>query len=628
MTERPTYRGGNHPAALTGVQPGRGMGPRGGHGPGMMRTIEKAQDPRRTLLRLAGYLRPFLGAVIAAMVLVILGTALSLAGPYLQGKAIDAWVAGQFGPVLTRILLAMAGIYVVSWAGEVAQGYIMAGVSQKMLRGLRRDLFEHAQSLSLSYFDTHPHGDLMSRLTNDIESINMVLSMGFARIVADIITLGGVVVLMFIMDWRLALVAMIILPLMLLFTATIARRTRKGFRGLQSQLGTLNGMMEETITGERVVQAFGQEKAAIQSFDVLNTQVRDTGSKAQLLSMLVPPMMTVLSNADIALIAGAGGWLALQGLATVGTIAAFVGYARRFANPLRQIADLYNSLQSALAGAERVFQILDEKPEIADAPHAVVLDQVRGEVEFDHVDFGYAPGVPVLRDVSLRANPGQTIALVGPTGAGKTTIVNLLSRFYDIQSGAIRVDGYDVRSVAKDSLRRQLGVVLQDTYLFTGTVMENIRYGQLEASDAEVMAAAHLANADGFIRRLPKGYQTELSERANNLSQGQRQLLAIARAVLADPRILVLDEATSSVDTRTEIVIQQALLRLMEGRTAFVIAHRLSTIRKADLVLVINDGQIIERGTHEELLAARGFYHHLYMSQFRGVETREAVAAS
>ncbi len=627
MTERPTYRGATNPSALTGAQPGRGMGPRGGHGPGMARTIEKAQDPRGALLRLAGYLRPYLGAVIAAMALVILGTALSLAGPYLQGKAIDAWVSGQFGAVLTRILITMAGVYLVSWGGDIAQGFIMAGVSQRMLRGLRRDLFEHLQALSLSYFDAHPHGDLMSRLTNDIESINMVLAMGFARIVADLITLVGVVALMFVMDWRLALVAMIILPLMLAFTATIAKRTRKGFRGLQSQLGTLNGLMEETITGERVVQAFSQERAVTRSFDVLNTQVRDTGSKAQLLSMLVPPMMTVLSNADIALIAGAGGWLALQGLATVGTIAAFVGYARRFANPLRQIADLYNSLQSALAGAERVFQILDEKPEIADAPDAVVLDQVRGEVEFDHVDFGYVPGVPVLRDVSLRANPGQTIALVGPTGAGKTTIVNLLSRFYDIQGGAIRVDGHDVRAVAKDSLRRQLGVVLQDTFMFTGTVMENIRYGRLEASDDEVIAAATLANADGFIRRLPKGYQTELSERATNVSQGQRQLLAISRAVLADPRILVLDEATSSVDTRTEIVIQQALLRLMEGRTAFVIAHRLSTIRKADEVLVINDGQIVERGTHEALLAARGFYHRLYMSQFRGVETREAVAA-
>lgn len=608
-------------ATLSGQprQQATAMGPRRG-GPGMMRTIEQATDPRGAALRLLRYLRPYLLAMSVALLLVTLGTALSLAGPWLQGQAIDALITPSLRNQLGRVLLTMAGVYLLTWGGEVAQGYVMAGVTQKVLRNLRRDLFEHLQTLSLSYFDRQPHGELMSRLTNDIESINMVLSMGFVRIIADLITLVGVVALMFALNVWLALTAMVILPLMLLFTATIARRTRRGYRGLQSQLGQLNGLMEETITGEKVVQSFGQEKATIRRFDALNNQVRDTGMRAQLLSMLVPPMMTVLANADIALIAGVGGWLSLQGLVTVGTIAAFIGYARRFANPLRQIADLYNSLQSALAGAERVFQILDEVPEIEDAPDAVALESIRGEVEFDHVDFCYVPGVPVLKDVSLHAHPGQTIALVGPTGAGKTTIVNLLSRFYDIQSGAIRVDGHDIRTVKKDPLRRQLGVVLQDTFLFTGTVMDNIRYGRLAASDEEVIAAAQLANADGFIRRLPRGYQTMLSERASNLSQGQRQLLAIARAVLADPRILVLDEATSSVDTRTEVVIQQALLRLMEGRTAFVIAHRLSTIRKADLVLVIHNGEIIERGTHHELLAQRGFYYNLYMSQFRGVQ--------
>lgn len=595
------------------------MGPRRG-GPGMMGPVEQAKDVRGTTLRLLRYLMPYLPAVIGALLLVIAGTALSLAGPWLQGKAVDAFVMPALRGQLQSLLLAMAGVYLVSWGGEVAQGYIMAGVTQKVLRNLRRDLFEHLQTLSLSYFDRHPHGELMSRLTNDIESINMVLAMGFMRIVGDLITLVGVVALMFALNVWLAMVAMVILPLMLLFTAVIARKTRKGYRGLQSQLGQLNGLMEETITGEKVVQSFGQEKAVIRQFDALNNQVRDTGMRAQLLSMLVPPMMTVLSNADVALIAGIGGWLSLQGLVTVGTIAAFISYARRFANPLRQIADLYNSLQSALAGAERVFQILDEVPEIEDAPDAVTLESIHGEVEFDHVDFGYVPGVPVLKDVTLHAYPGQTIALVGPTGAGKTTIVNLLSRFYDIQAGAIRVDGHDIRSVKKDSLRRQLGVVLQDTFLFTGTVMDNIRYGRLVATDEEIIAAAQLANADGFIRRLPQGYETVLSERASNLSQGQRQLLAIARAVLADPRILVLDEATSSVDTRTEMVIQQALLRLMEGRTSFVIAHRLSTIRKADLVLVIHNGEIIERGSHQELLAQRGLYYNLYMSQFRGVE--------
>jgi len=334
--------------------------------------------------------------------------------------------------------------------------------------------------------------------------------------------------------------------------------------------------------------------------------------------MLIPPLMGILSNANIAVLAGLGGWMTLRGLASVGTIATFYNYSRNFARPLRQLGDLYNQIQAALAGAERVFEIIDEKPELTDVPDAVALDDIAGEVVFDHVDFGYVPGVPVIKDMSLQAQPGQTVALVGPTGAGKTTIINLLTRFYDIQGGSITIDGQNVQGVKKDSLRGQLGIVLQDTFLFSESVLENIRYGRLDATDEECIEAAKLANADQFIRRLPRGYDMELSERGSNLSLGQRQLLAIARAILADPGILILDEATSSVDTRTEVRIQEALLRLMEGRTSFVIAHRLSTIRDADKVLVINDGRIIERGTHDELLAQGGFYHNLYMSQFKG----------
>jgi ATP-binding cassette subfamily B protein len=367
-----------------------------------------------------------------------------------------------------------------------------------------------------------------------------------------------------------------------------------------------------------VVKAFAQEATAVQSFEGVNRATRDASIRATTVAFLVMPMMTVLTNADIAVVAGLGGWLAIRGLASVGTIVSFVSYARQFARPLRQLANLYNSVQSALAGAERVFEVIDQRPGLADEADATTLDDVCGDVVFDQVDFSYVPGVPVLKKVSFHAEPSSRIAFVGPTGAGKTTMVNLLSRFYDVDSGSIRIDGHDVRELRLDSLRRKLGTVLQDTFLFSDTVMENIRYGRLDATDEECMQAARLANADQFIHRLPEGYQTELSERASNLSLGQRQLLSIARAVLSNPAILILDEATSSVDTRTEAHIQQALLRLMEGRTSFVIAHRLSTIRNADLVLVINDGEIVERGAHEELLAQRGFYYELYMSQFKG----------
>lgn len=593
-------------------------GPGGPGGGPMGRRIEKARDPKGTLRRLAAYLRPYALAIYGVLVLVLVSTILSLAAPYLLGQAIDQL---KDRPALLRSVLLMGGAYAGSWIADVAVGLIMASIAQNGLRGLRRDLFAHVQTLSLGFFDRHSHGDLMSRLTNDIDAISHALAMNVTQIISGSLTLVGILILMFLLNFWLAVGSLAVLPLMLLLSVAIGRRTRQGFRGLQSEMGQLNGMMEETLSGQRVVVAFGHEKATNANFDQINERVCQIGSRAQIYSFLIPPLMGILSNTNITIVAGLGGWLTLQGMATVGTIATFITYSRRFAQPLRQLADLYNTIQSALAGAERVFDIIDIKPEINDAPDAIALDNIVGDVVFDHVDFEYVPNVPVLQDVSLHAKPGQTIALVGPTGAGKTTVVNLLSRFYDIQGGAILVDGHDIRKVQKDSLRRQLGTVLQDTYLFSDTVMENIRYGRLDATDEECIAAAQLANADQFIRRLPQGYQTRLSERASNLSQGQRQLVAIARAVLANPRILVLDEATSSVDTRTEAHIQEALLRMMEGRTAFVIAHRLSTIRNADEVLVINDGRIIERGTHESLLEQRGFYYNLYISQFRGAVT-------
>jgi ATP-binding cassette subfamily B multidrug efflux pump len=597
-----------------------GMPGPGGRGRGAR--IEKARDVRGTLRRLLVTLRPYRWALIGVFILVVVGALLDLLAPFLMGMAIDRFIAAGDLAGLLRIVALMLGAYLGAWLAKIVQGFVMARVSQKAMRNLRRDLFEHLQTLSLAYFDRHPHGELMSRLTNDMDAISRVLAQNVAELFTGLLTLVGILVMMFAINFWLALGSMIIFPLMMWLVGFVGKRTRKGFREYQMRIGQLNGQLEEMFSGQRVVMAFGQEATALADFDAANEIVRQVGIHAQTYAMLVPPLMGILSNANIAVLAGLGGWMTLQGWATVGTIAAFYNYSRKFAAPLRQLGNLYNQIQSALAGAERVFEVIDEQAELTDAPGAVALADVAGEVVFDHVDFCYVPGVPVIKDVSLRAEPGQTVALVGPTGAGKTTIVNLLTRFYDIDGGAIRIDGKDIRDVQKASLRQQLGIVLQDTFLFSESVMENIRYGRLDATGEEVIAAARLANADHFIRRLPRGYDTQLSERGSNLSQGQRQLLAIARAVLADPGILVLDEATSSVDTRTEVHIQEAMLRLMEGRTSFVIAHRLSTIRGADQLLVVNDGRIIERGTHHELLARQGFYYNLYMSQFKGNVTQ------
>jgi ATP-binding cassette subfamily B protein len=541
-----------------------------------------------------------------------------LIGPYLIGVAIDQFIVTGDVEGLIQVSLLLLGTYLARAVTSMGSGWIMVTIAQRVLKDLRKELFEHLQTLSLSYFDRRPIGDLMSRLINDVDAVNQALTQNVTRLITSLLTSVGILIIMFRLNLWLALGSLLVFPLMMGITALVAKRTRSGFRNLQMNTGRLNANMEETLSGERVVIAFGRQDAAVESFNKINYLVRDNGIQAMTYALLIMPIMGILSNLNIAVVAGLGGWLILRGLASIGTIATFISYSRQFAQPLRQIADLYNSIQSALAGVERIFEIIDTQPELQDAFDAVPLDDIKGEVVFDHVHFSYIPKIPVLKDISLHAKPGETIALVGPTGAGKTTMVNVLTRFYDIQKGSITVDGYDISKVQKDTLRRQLGIVLQDVFLFSGTVMNNIRYGRLDATDEECIEAAKLANADVFITRLPQGYKTSLSERGGNLSQGQRQLLSIARAITADPGILILDEATSSVDTRTEIQIQEALLKLMEGRTSFVIAHRLSTIRNANQVLVINEGRIIERGTHEQLIQQRGFYYNLYMSQFKG----------
>ena len=578
--------------------------------------IEKARDPRSALSRLLPYLRPFHRRLRWVLALVVLYTFLGLVGPFLMGRAIDHLLHDGSPRHLVRLACWMLGVYLACNLLQAVAGRSMADISQRALKQLRQDLFTRVQRLPVSFFGRGSTGDLLSRLTNDVEAINQAISQNVTTLVASLLSMLGIVVAMFLLDRWLALASLFVVPIMFWFTQFVARYTRKGFRDLQRDLGQLNGVMEEAISGQKTAQAFRRKQSAIEAFRLHNQQVFKAGVYANSYALLLMPITSVLGNLFVIVLAGLGGWLALAGLVSVGIIATFINYAQQFVNPLRQLANLYNSIQSALAGAERIFAIFDVPPETDEATEP--LGELEGDVTFESVRFGYAPGSVVLRDVSFTAEPGQVVALVGPTGAGKTTIINLLTRFYELDGGAIRIGGRDIRTIRKPDLRKNLGLVLQDVFLFSGSVLENIRYGRLEASDAEVMAAATLAEADAFIRLLPYGYQTQLSERAGNLSQGQRQLLAIARAILADPTVLILDEATSSVDTRTEARIQRALLALMKGRTSFVIAHRLSTIAEADQILVIEHGMLAEHGKHAELLAQRGVYHRLYTSQFKG----------
>jgi ATP-binding cassette subfamily B multidrug efflux pump len=583
-------------------------------------TIEKAKNPKNAALRLLAYLLPFKLQLVLVLIFVLLYTLLGLVGPYLMSRAINGPMANKDIQGLLIIGLEMLGAYILNNLFQAVSNWTMANVSQRALKLMRKDLFTHLQHLPLSFFDRNQAGELMSRLTNDIDAINQAVSQNVTSLIASILSMLGIVIAMFLLDFWLALASFIVLPIMYLVTNFVARYTRKGYQQLQKSLGELNAVEEESISGEKVIKAFRRNESVVENFRQKNQAVFKAGITANTYALLLMPITSQLGNLFVIVLAGLGGWLALRNLVSVGIIAAFINYGQNFINPLRQLANMYNSIQAALAGAERVFEVIDTAPEIQDIPDAYHLDVVHGDVRFEHVNFSYVTGTPVIKDMSLEAKAGQIVALVGPTGAGKTTLINLLSRFYEIDEGCITVDGKDLRQIRKDDLRQKLGIVLQDTFLFSETVMENIRLGRLDATDEEVIQAARMADADHFIRQLPDGYQTILSERAGNLSQGHRQLLSIARAILSDPGILILDEATSSVDTRTEARIQKALLRLMEGRTSFVIAHRLSTIRDADKVIVINEGEIVEQGTHQALLDRKGFFYNLYMSQFKGQE--------
>ena len=576
---------------------------------------------RGALNRLLATLRPFRGQLILIGVLVIAGALFNLLGPWILGVAIDTYIGNGDEAGLLRFAGLLAGTYLAVWVVSTTYARMMARIAQRTMYGLRNRVFGNLQRMSLSFFDRQPVGDLMSRTTNDVDAVDQLLSQNMISIIQSSIDLIGLIGFMLYLDWRLTLAALVSILPMLVVTKAIGGRSGPLFRDYQANLGRMNGTAEEQLSGQRVLIAFDHHTAAKEDFGSANEAVRSSGSKAQSLTVLLMPLTFGIGNLSVALVAGVGGYLAVSGngSVTVGLIASFIAYAQRIGRPLGQLGNTYTSIIGALAGAERIFGIIDEEPTVVDQDRPADLPFADGRVVFDAVDFSYVPGKPVLRDVSLVAEPGQLIGLVGPTGAGKSTIVNLLTRFYDVDSGGISIDGIDISTVDQNRLREEVGVVLQDTFLFSESVRNNIRYGRVGASDADVEEAAALANADGFIRSLPQGYDTMLTEGATNLSLGQRQLLAIARTMISDPKILVLDEATSSVDTRTEMAIQQALLRLMEGRTSFVIAHRLSTVSEADQILVVEDGQIVQRGHHDELVEESGLYQDLYLAQFKGL---------
>ncbi|WNB91693.1 ABC transporter ATP-binding protein [Bacillus sp. NEB1478] len=551
------------------------------------------------------------------LLMVIVSSALSLLGPFLIGKAIDHYVVKGNVDGLTKMLIGLIFVFIGQSVSTFLQNYWMIGIAQQTVFRMRKDLFTQFHRLPISFFDKRQHGELMSRVTNDIENVSSTLNSSFIQVFSSVLTLLGTVGVMLYLSPMLTLISLSIVPLMFFGLKWITKRTGVRFKEQQRNLGDINGYVEEITSGQRIVKSFSQEKRVIEEFLVKNERLRESGYWAQTFSGFIPKLMNVLNNGSFALIAGIGGVLALNGKISIGVIVIFVEYSRQFTRPLNDLANQFNTLLSAVAGAERVFEILDEAQEESDETDAIDLSSVKGKVEFRDVSFSYEKDGTTVAGLNFSVKEGETVALVGPTGAGKTTVVNLLSRFYDADKGQILLDGHDIQKVKRSSLRSHMAFVLQDSFLFEGTIFENIRYGRLDATDEEVIEAAKLANAHSFIKKLSKGYSTVLSQEGSGISQGQKQLLSIARAILADPSLLILDEATSSIDTITEMKIQEALQRLMEGRTSFVIAHRLNTIQKADQILVLHDGGILEKGTHEELLKNKEFYHSLFHSQLK-----------
>lgn len=589
----------------------------------------KARNFRDTMRKLAGYINSYRLQTAVVFIFAVASTAANIAGPKMLGNATTKLFEGVMARLngaggidfdyIGRVVLWTLGLYLVSALFAYLQGWIMAGVSTDIAYRFRRDISEKMNRMPLKYFDGVTHGEVLSRITNDVDTVNQTLSQSLTQIITSLVTVVGVLIMMLSINFWMTLVALIIIPLSMTVVMLIVRQSQKYFKQQQDHLGHVNGHVEEMYGGHIVMKAFNGEQKSIEKFDVSNDNLYHSAWKSQFLSGLMMPIMSFIGNLGYVAVAILGGYLAVKRAITVGDIQAFIQYVRSFTQPIMQLANISNILQQTAAAAERVFEFLEEEEETPDSASPVKLDAAQGRVEFRNVRFGYAPDKPVIHDFSAKVEPGQKIAIVGPTGAGKTTMVKLLMRFYDVDGGAILADGHDIRDFKRHDLRKMFGMVLQDTWLYNGTIMENIRYGRPGATDEEVIAAAKAARVDHFVHTWPDGYQMVINEETSNISQGQLQLLTIARAFLADPTILILDEATSSVDTRTEILIQEAMDNLMNSgrRTSFIIAHRLSTIRNADLILVMNHGDIVEQGAHEELLAKKGFYYDLYMSQFK-----------